>query len=455
MSSTSVDRLNGVTDGVAIKAPCRVATTANITLSGLQTIDGVTVIADDRVLVKDQTDTTLNGIYAASSGPWTRTTDFDGSRDIVQGTIACVFAGTVGANTFWQVSSAAPYPGTAMTFSQFALSPPGTISDGTVTPAKLSTGGPSWDASGNLTPVGGIYAARVASVASAATVNLSAIAGNFVHITGTTTITAITMLDGQCVTVVFDGILTLTHGASLLLPGAANITTAADMIVVLQGDASSVARVVAHSRQASSILTSGLTQATARLIGRTTAGTGAPEEISVGSGLSLSAGSLSASAGSGAIAQIVRATWATQTTFTDATPFDNTIPQNTEGAERFTVTMTPTDANSTLEIEVVLQCTIVLSGLSQTARIIGHLHRDATSNAIAAGLFEVLDASVTHSGALVIRASVSAAAASSTTFKVRSGRDVAGGTPGTHHNGATALFGGVMVSRITITEILP
>ena len=50
MASTGVDRVEGLDPAVAFKAPCRVATTANITLSGAQTIDGV-AITTERVLV--------------------------------------------------------------------------------------------------------------------------------------------------------------------------------------------------------------------------------------------------------------------------------------------------------------------------------------------------------------------------------------------------------------------
>ena len=57
------------------KEPCRVATTTEITLSGLQTIDGVFVDSDDRVLVKDQTNEYNNGYYNASTGSWSRTSD--------------------------------------------------------------------------------------------------------------------------------------------------------------------------------------------------------------------------------------------------------------------------------------------------------------------------------------------------------------------------------------------
>lgn len=50
----------------------KLATLTNITLSGLQTIDGVALVAGDRVLVKDQTDKTQNGIWFASATAWTR-----------------------------------------------------------------------------------------------------------------------------------------------------------------------------------------------------------------------------------------------------------------------------------------------------------------------------------------------------------------------------------------------
>jgi len=108
MTSPSTDRRYGSNSGLGIKAPVRVATTANITLSGTQTIDGIAVVADDRVLVKDQTTTTDNGIYVVDTGAWSRAPDFNGNRDIVQGTIVTVAVGSTLANTLWRVSSANP-----------------------------------------------------------------------------------------------------------------------------------------------------------------------------------------------------------------------------------------------------------------------------------------------------------------------------------------------------------
>jgi len=75
-----------------------------------------------------------------------------------------------------------------------------------------------------------------ADIASAATINLTTATGNLTHVTGTTPITAITIPVGAERTVIFDGALTLTHGAGLLLPGAANITTAANDRAIIRGD---------------------------------------------------------------------------------------------------------------------------------------------------------------------------------------------------------------------------
>lgn len=85
-----------------------------------------------------------------------------------------------------------------------------------------------------------------ADIASAGTINLTTATGDYVHVTGTTTITAVTLAQGRECTVVFDGALTLTNGASLILPGGANITTAAGDIAVFRGEASSVVRCVSY-----------------------------------------------------------------------------------------------------------------------------------------------------------------------------------------------------------------
>ena len=90
----NTDRRYGVAGNLGFKAPCICATTAAITLSGLQTVDGVTVASGDRVLVKNQADQTTNGIYVADTGTWVRDTDFDGALDVTNGTIVYIALGS-------------------------------------------------------------------------------------------------------------------------------------------------------------------------------------------------------------------------------------------------------------------------------------------------------------------------------------------------------------------------
>ena len=86
--------------------PARVATIgANINLSGLQVLDGVQLADGDRVLVKNQTQPYLNGIYAASSGPWVRTTDAATNGRFLAGMCVGVAFGTVNRGTVWRCSS--------------------------------------------------------------------------------------------------------------------------------------------------------------------------------------------------------------------------------------------------------------------------------------------------------------------------------------------------------------
>lgn len=123
MTSPSTDRRYGLLGMLSIKAPCRVATTTSITLSGLQTIDGVTVAAGDRVLVKSQSTGADNGIYVADTGTWTRDLDFDGPYDIVKGTLVPVTDGTLYSASYWFVATANPITigTTSLTFTRVAL----------------------------------------------------------------------------------------------------------------------------------------------------------------------------------------------------------------------------------------------------------------------------------------------------------------------------------------------
>lgn len=77
------------------------ATTTNITLSGVQTIDNVSVIAGDLVLVKNQSTTANNGIYAVASGAWTRHSSLDNSSDYTNNFVVYAEEGYINSNTLW------------------------------------------------------------------------------------------------------------------------------------------------------------------------------------------------------------------------------------------------------------------------------------------------------------------------------------------------------------------
>lgn len=86
------------------KQVAKAATTANIALSGAQTIDGVSIVAGDRVLVKDQSAPAANGIYDAAAGAWTRASDANTWGELI-GAIVPVAQGSTQADTIWQCTS--------------------------------------------------------------------------------------------------------------------------------------------------------------------------------------------------------------------------------------------------------------------------------------------------------------------------------------------------------------
>lgn len=114
--------VDSVSQGLTIKPAVRVATTANITLSGAQTIDGVSAIAGDRVLVKNQTTASQNGIYVVASGSWTRASDFDTSVKAALGSFVFVEEGSTLADTGWVLSNDGTITlgTTSLTFTQFS-----------------------------------------------------------------------------------------------------------------------------------------------------------------------------------------------------------------------------------------------------------------------------------------------------------------------------------------------
>lgn len=113
--------VDSVAAGLDAKPSVKCATTANITLSGTQTIDGVSAGVGDRVLVKNQSTASQNGIYVVASGAWSRATDMDAWAE-VPAAFTFIEQGTTQASTGWVCSSTAggTLGSTAITFTQFS-----------------------------------------------------------------------------------------------------------------------------------------------------------------------------------------------------------------------------------------------------------------------------------------------------------------------------------------------
>ena len=151
--------VDNVARGLAWKAPVRAAATANVTLASPgATLDGVTLAAGDRLLLKNQTAAADNGIYVwtARGSPLTRAADADGTGELAPGTAVSVTEGTTNADkAFIVISDAAIVIGTtAQTWGQLGGAGSWTAGNGvniagsTISAVAASNGGVSVGAGG-------------------------------------------------------------------------------------------------------------------------------------------------------------------------------------------------------------------------------------------------------------------------------------------------------------------
>lgn len=131
MSSPIVDRIGGYRASLAYKAPCITAASTNITLTGLQTIAGVTVADGERVLAYGQTDPRENGIWTASSTAWSRAKDWNGAGDVTKATRVAVASGSNRGVYVVTTSGAIAVGTTAVGFVRENPPPSGDYSAGT------------------------------------------------------------------------------------------------------------------------------------------------------------------------------------------------------------------------------------------------------------------------------------------------------------------------------------
>lgn len=187
------------------------------------------------------------------------------------------------------------------------------------------------------------------------------------------------------------------------------------------------------------------------LIGNTSTGGLSKATLTAGSNVTITNGGGTitvastggAGGASGSVYQTAYGSLSTRTTSSGSIPLDNTIPQNTEGTEMITVSITPSNASSKLRVRATISC--FASG-ANTA--VAALFRDSTANSIGAAAMGTGGTFFLH-----VEAQVTAGSTSATTFKVRTG--INGGTLYVNGDSSTNFFGGVDVSSITVEEILP
>lgn len=135
--------VDAVAQGISAKVSVRAATTANITLSGTQTVDNVSLIAGDRILVKNQSTTEQNGIYVVAAGAWSRSTDADTWNELISA-FTFVEEGTTNADTGWvsTVNAGGTLGVTAVSFVQFSSAGSYLAGDGlTLSGSTFNVGG--------------------------------------------------------------------------------------------------------------------------------------------------------------------------------------------------------------------------------------------------------------------------------------------------------------------------
>ena len=213
--------VDSVAQGLGPKAACQVGTTANISLTGLQTIDTYTTVSGDRVLVKNQTTSSQNGIYIASASAWTRSTDMDVWSEVPGAYTVLLNGGQ--ANTGWV--STATQTGTinvtAMPWVQFSatntyyngtgLSLASNTFSITNTGVSAATYGSASqtvtfviNAQGQITSATSQNIAIAATQITSGTIDSARISGSYTGITGVGTITAGTW-NGSTIAVAYGG----------------------------------------------------------------------------------------------------------------------------------------------------------------------------------------------------------------------------------------------------------
>jgi hypothetical protein len=227
--------------GISWKQPVNAATTANITLSGAQTIDAVSVVAGDRVLVKDQTAQADNGIYVAAAGAWSRSPDADTYDEMISALVFVESGGQAGAAFYCPIQPGGTLGVTAITWNNFSVGGvyfAGTglnlsggdtfnISNTTVAAGSYGSGSAvgtfTVNAQGQLTAAADTNIAIAATQITSGTIDSARLSGTYSGITGVGTLTNLTVSNP------ITGSITGNAGTATTATTATSATTATNI----------------------------------------------------------------------------------------------------------------------------------------------------------------------------------------------------------------------------------
>ena len=388
----------------------KAATTGAVVLSGTQTVDGVALVADERVLVKNQAASADNGIYLVKAGAWVRAYDADSALDVLPCMIVAVEQGTVNADSVWLLSTNSPIiiGTTALVFVRIYGKTgvaANTYKSVTVNDQGLVTAG------SNPTTLAGF---GITDAVAAADVVAVAAANKILKLNGDAKLPA--SITGDAGTV--DGYNPDTGAIAGTIPvrdgnGKVPGSVTGDADTVDGKHAADLVLKDGGTMQADP--TAALGVATKQYVDRLTLA----QRVVVEETGYLSSGTVMPSV-------------------------DDTIPQKTEGHEYLAVSITPSNAASLLRVTVLAWLTI-----SSSSSLIGAIFRDDGADAVAAGV----------SGAggytpFYITYQVVAGSTAPTTFKFRAGAS-GSGTLYLNGNSAGRRLGGIQTSIMEVKEVLP
>lgn len=230
--------------GLSWKAPVLTATSGNITLSGLQTINGVTVVAGDRVLVKDQSTASQNGIYTASASAWTYAVGADDWAEYV-GAIVFVASGSLNGTAWYSTAQPGGTLGvTSLVWSNFSVASSYTAGTGltligtqfsiTNTGVSAATYGSASavpvfavNAQGQLTSVTNTNIAINGNQITSGTIGSSYLSGSYSGITGLGTLGDLTVTNAIVGSITGNAATATTAGSATT---ATTATTATNLV---------------------------------------------------------------------------------------------------------------------------------------------------------------------------------------------------------------------------------